>query len=311
MKEAKSFTMPRSIELLVHDSRIDLYRKSWSSPFDMVVTLCPINGAESVVYDFPASTRHLQIIALASSGTYHVRLAAKAFSNRLLHPTHFYRIQPLSKPPQVLVFGSGRCGTTSIAEYLDGLKFNDGCPVRARHETLFEFVLPSIIRGDYHAAQFIFTGFCHDIESAPHWCLIAEKLSVEKIVHIIRDGRNVVQSGINRGWYQKDDIWERIKPPFQGSPFEKSCRFWNYMVQRAGAVAHKTFRLEDIAASLGAVRTLTDFLGILPTDKPFPKANKGKSSSSFDHWSTEHKRMFGAICGEMMDLYYPGWNNNW
>ena len=135
----------------------------------------------------------------------------------------------------------------------------------------------------------------------------AGKLPAQKILHIVRDGRRVIQSGLNRGWYQKDDIWEQIKPSFQGSTFQKCCRFWAHMVNQAEQYATKVVRLEDIANSHQALENLIRYLEINPTQKKLPVSNTGRVSSEFSNWTDSQRRQFEEICGGIMDTYYPGW----
>ncbi|MBT3806039.1 MAG: hypothetical protein HOG03_15765 [Desulfobacula sp.] len=277
----------------------------------MNISLKKLKTGEKISRLFGAKEKTLRIKKLDESSLYSVKIKAFSIAHRFLNYSRSISVKPMMSPPSILFIGSGRCGTTSIADYLDGLQFNNGDRVCSRHETLFDYILPAITAGLENDIIRLYSGFRHDIEAAPHFSYIAGKLPVNKIVHIIRDGRRVVQSGINRGWYQKDDMWERIKPNFQGSLFEKCCRFWTHRVQQAELCSTRTIRLEDLACSRDELAGLLAYLEIMPTNRILPKSNPGKISSDFQKWDAEHRDMFFEICGEMMDIYYKDWQAEW
>jgi len=303
--------MPRSIEILTYDSEICFFRREWGKALDLNISLKNFKTGKKISRLFGAKEKTLRIKKLDESSLYFVKIKAFSIAHSFLNRSRSISVKPMKSPPSILFIGSGRCGTTSIADYLDGLQFNNGAKVCSRHETLFDYIVPAITAGLENDIIRLYSGFSHDIEAAPHFSYIAGKLPVNKIVHIIRDGRRVVQSGINRGWYQKDDMWERVKPIFQGSYFEKCCRFWAHQVQQAELCSTKTIRLEDLASSRGELAGLLAYLEIMPTNRILPKSNSGKISSDFQKWDAEHRDMFFEICGEMMDMYYKDWQAEW
>jgi hypothetical protein len=256
---------------------------------------------------FKVSERSIFIDALNENDLYAVTIKANSLRHRLFHIPRSLLISPLENPPSILIIGSGRSGTTSLARYLDGLEFKSGKKISSRHETLFEYILPAIASEREEEVICLYSGFRHNVESAPHFSSLAGKLPAGKIVHIIRDGRRVVQSGLNRGWYQKDDMWEKIKPKFDGSLFEKCCKFWVYQIEQAEQHATKTVRLEDLVSSRASLADLLDYLEIKPSKRELPKANTGNVSSSFQQWTKEQRDTFIGICGEVMDIYYNSW----
>ncbi len=301
--------MPRSIELLTYPDRITFFRRGWGKKIEMKVSVSENKNGDPRVFSFPATDKSLSIDGLDNQRAYKIKIKGGSLLSQFTNRSRSLKISKIGTSPRILIIGSGRCGTTSIANFLDGLEFSNGKPVFSRHETLFEYVLQAIINGDRHGVVNYYKGFWHDIESSPHLTPFAGELPAEKVLHIIRDGRRVVQSGVNRGWYQKDDIWERIKPSFEGSVFEKACRFWTHMINQAEKYATKTIRLEDIASSQQSLSGLLSYLDIRPTDKRLPIANTGKVSSSFQDWDKTQKAQFADICGAVMDKYYPNWRD--
>ena len=302
--------MPRSIEMLTYPTHITFIRRGWGAQTDIKVSITDQRHGQKKVCLFPDSQQTLRVDGLNDQSTYRIKLEGQTLLSRLTRRSRVFPQTRLDVVPHILIIGSGRCGTTSIASYLDGLEFMNGKPVRTRHETLFEHMLPFIIKGNEKEVIAFFNGFWHDIESAPHLTPFAGKLQAQKVLHIIRDGRRVIQSGLNRGWYQKDDIWERIKPDFDGTIFQKCCYFWEYMVSQAEQHATKIVRLEDIANSRQALDNLVHYLDIKPTTKNLPVSNTGKVSSDFKNWSTEERDQFEEICGRLMNKYYPGWKED-
>ncbi len=303
--------MPRSIEILAYESALSFLRRDWNKRSLLNISLKNLKTGRFLYRRFEPEVMILQIKDLDRTACYFVNLMTSSVLQRFFHRSRNAAIMPQSSPPSILFIGSGRSGTTSISDYLDGLEFNSGAKVCSRHETLFEYVLPALTAGNENDVIQLFSGFRHDIEAFPHLSCIADKLPAKKVVHIIRDGRRVVQSGINRGWYKKDDIWERVKPAFQGSLFEKCCRYWMHQVEYAELYATKTVRLEDLAGSGEELAGLLVYFDIAPTRRTLPRSNSGKIASGFQWWDRKQRDIFCEICGKMMDVYYPSWQAEW
>jgi len=302
--------MPRTVEVLRYDGRLVFLRRAWTTPTDLLVTVEAKGSRKPVSKLFKATERQLEVAELEPGGEYRIRIETSARAQRIIRRPRTRDLVATEKPPRAVVIGSGRCGTTSVARFLDGLHTCSGNAVACRHETLYEYLLPEVAAARYDAAVDIFRGFWHDVEAAPHLCRLARELPTSHVIHLVRDGRRVVQSGLNRGWYRRGDIWDTIKPPFEGSDFEKCCKFWLYQVTEAERAATLTLRLEDLTSSAEAIRQLLTSLDIAPTSRLFPKENVGKSPSSIDHWSTRQTEAFEEICGEAMDQFYPGWRKS-
>ena len=301
--------MPGDLDVLTHEGRVRLLKRNREQARRLVVQVRDGRGGAPRRLDFPEDQHELIIDGLSPEAPTRLAIRRAGLMRTLLPRRLRLEVRPISRRLRALISGSGRCGTTSVARYLDGLAFPDGRRASARHETLAEYILPALERRDAEAVAGYLAGFTHDIEAAPHFSLVPEVVRADRIVHLIRDGRRVVQSGLNRGWYQNDRIWNRIKPDFPGDPFAKSCHFWAHTNRNLAGVSHRTFRLEDLIASPAALAELVEFIGLAPTERALPAANQGKRSSEAGHWSREQRQTFAQICGELMDRWYPGWRD--
>ncbi len=228
----------------------------------------------------------------------------------------FFRNYSFTVPPRltglrVLISGSGRCGTTTMARYLDGLQFEDGEMVTAEHETLAEYLVPHIVDGNFPEIEKIVSGYVHNVESSPMFFAFPDLADAQKIVHLIRDGRRVVQSGLNRGWYQKDTLWNAIKPDFGGSVFENCCHYWRHSCEQIEGISDIRVRLEDFVQSKEVRKNLLEDLNISYSDPAVLHLNTGSQSSEFSGWTSGMKKTFSRICGGLMDRFYPGWDHEW
>ena len=297
--------MIEHFEVTTHAGAITLYKshRQWQRPRFVRLKA----GFASRSYAFPADQDSLRINHLPENEICWLTVRHGQLSKRYLSRPWKQEIVAQQRRLKLLVSGSGCCGIHSLASFLNGLRFREGRPACARHETLREYILPAIAAGDQDNVRHITTGFRHAIETSSYFALVPECVEADKVVHLIRDGRNVVQSGLNRGWYQDDKIGNRIKPTFEGDLFRQCCQFWTCTVRNMAAIAHLTMRYEELLSSRGAMTDFLDYLEISPTERPFPGAEQGYASSEFEHWTRRHHATFAEECGELMDTYYPSW----
>jgi hypothetical protein len=230
---------------------------------------------------------------------------------------HLYRdllfsvaVRPQS-PLRVQGAGSGRSGTQSLAHYLCGMHFEDGEAVVAKHESVATTILKLILASNRSELNEISISYAHNVEIAPYFWLEPSMLTGEMILHIIRDGRDVVASGMERGWYRRDSIWDKVKPEYPGDGFSKACQLWAncnaFLAGRADVLA----RLEDLAASQESRESMLKSLNIQINKKDFPISNQAKGEiRGYHNWSTAEKTTFEDICGQQMDKFYPGWSKD-
>ncbi|MCP4747600.1 MAG: hypothetical protein GY874_15890 [Desulfobacteraceae bacterium] len=214
------------------------------------------------------------------------------------------------KKLRVIATGTGRCGTTSLARYLNNALFIDGEVAIARHETLYEIFLTHIINKETEKINDLVFSFPHNIEIAPYFSLYPESLIADRVVMMIRDGRKVVSSGIARGWFTRDTIWDKVKPQYSGSQFEKACKLWKNCNEQVIERADIIVRLEDITISLEEQKRLADAIGVcFDKNNTFPHENVSTNLVKLK-WHKHEHAIFEKHCGKIMDIYYPGWKND-
>jgi ubiquinone/menaquinone biosynthesis C-methylase UbiE len=175
-------------------------------------------------------------------------------------------------PALLFVISTGRAGSQSIAhEYgllhePDGPNPSlDGVAERSRH------------RFFYGETSHFWKNQIPSLKGAfPHASLI----------HLVRDGRNVVKSFQSRGHYNDAEGElpyrnEPLPPHRPGmSAFERICWYWAFWNEEIECHADRTVLLEDLA--LGA------------------RTNIGAEKAA---WTEEEQRIFAAVCGDLMRHY--------
>jgi hypothetical protein len=204
------------------------------------------------------------------------------------------------KQQVVFVLSSGRCGSRSVSAAFEGIE-----DVVARHEPEphlmreartycvdrkvdGNFELPwavNTIRNSRHFVKDILKDH-HYIESTPALSIFALPLvkvfPEAHLVHLIRDGRNVVRSGMSLAWYI-DDPTNAWNPSWWPAPegcddrFSKCCWLWaetnrllaDDLKMIPAAQAH-TVRLEDLVKV--GMRDLSQAIGF-PVVERLPHKN--------------------------------------
>ncbi|HOX25955.1 MAG TPA: hypothetical protein PLL30_09670 [Candidatus Krumholzibacteria bacterium] len=300
--------MPGKIEFLTTDGSLHLFKLGRNWKRDLEVRVRPQGNGELLKLPFPADRDRLEVPGLDPDRHYEVRVSYRRPWHRVRHAPEELTVTPRTRGLRVIITGSGRSGTKTLAHFLDGLSFVDGEPVVARHEPLSEWVVPALADRDFELALLQQRGALHNVETAPYYSLYPQLLRADKVLLVIRDGRRVVQSGLNRNWYGNDNPWNRIKPAYEGTQFEKCCRLWRDANTEVAKVAHAVFRLEDLTADPAHLDAFCAAAGIVNRGRELPHSNRGKQpSTTFTEWTAEQERQFETICGGVMDRHYPGW----
>jgi len=108
-----------------------------------------------------------------------------------------------------LITGSGRCGTLSLAVYLDGLQTLDGRSIRASHETEFDAICSALTERRTEDLLTTIRDLPNDIDVDPLLCLVLKEIRVQsgrRYVVVVRDGRASVRSGYNKTWYMNQGV---------------------------------------------------------------------------------------------------------
>jgi len=298
--------MTESYDIITRDGGLRLFKADPQWERERLVSVSA-PGLATRTLRFPAELDVLDVVDLPAWADVTVSVHHAHPLRRLVKRPVVLQARPKARRLRGLITGSGRCGTQSVAHWLDGRTDLDGVALSARHESLWHYLLPMIAAGRVQDVRAIVAGFTHQVECAPHYSLLPDAIEAGAVIRLIRDGRRVVQSGLNRGWYVKEGPWNRVKPVFPGDAFAQSCRFWVHANRNLERVATHTFRLEDLTASAAARAALLAALELPPGGRPLPTANAGPSSSQADRWTAREHEVFDEICGELMDEHYPGW----
>lgn len=171
---------------------------------------------------------------------------------------------------------------------------------------------------------------------------LTEAFPDARYLWLVRDGRTVVASAMQRGWYGEADQhpdandWQRWR--LQGDragavpadtwaswdAFERNCWMWRYtndLIHQDLSTAGEpwmTVRIETLGAQLGEI---CDFLGITPTEFVVGRANRRRQDRSdgianavarvetWHDWTDRQRRIFEDHAGELMDRLYPTWRD--
>lgn len=294
-----------AVELAVSDNCLLAYKLCREWKRDLVLTVNEAGKERKL--RFPKHLDRLSIDAVTESCSDVVKVGRSGIRGLIDKDENYVLDQQVSR--RVLISGSGRCGTQAISQFLDGMLDQNNKVVNARHETLHEFILPLLVAGDAEGISKIARDMMHDIESAPYYALCPDAIHADYVVHLVRDGRRVVQSGMNRGWYDDNSLWNQIKPVFSKDRFENCCHLWRLTTDNMTQCADATFRLEDLVASAQERARLVSTVGLQWSGKELPLANQGKLSSDYTQWTARQQAQFDEICGPMMDRHYPDWRN--
>ena len=184
----------------------------------------------------------------------------------------------------VFLFSTGRSGTESVAKAFD-LEHEDlGLGVR---------VNPSV-EGFKKKAEVAKQKGCKVYGSTSNFWKskipeIKEILPQAALIHLVRNGENVVKSFWNRRHYlyEKSDLvnphYHYRNEPLDGfeglSRLEKICTWWDYWNRKIEEQVPSRVRLEDLN---------------IPNYQPGP---------SHKEWTEEERLSFNRICGETMLRY--------
>ena len=183
---------------------------------------------------------------------------------------------------KVLITGSGRCGTTSIAKYLDGLQFNSEETIISQHETDAGKIIRYLIDGRIDEINKTMLGFKNNIEVSPYIALFPSRpLGNVQLISLIRDGRKTVISGFNTGWFENIDDekyhWSNyVNKLFDGERFTKCCQLWTYVYNKLERWNSSFYRLEDISKYTKIREKFLDQMNIKRSNKPIEVLNQAK-----------------------------------
>jgi hypothetical protein len=142
-----------------------------------------------------------------------------------------------------------------------------------------------------------------------------------KLIHLVRDGRDVVRSVVSRGTFSgRHPVYYDFRPPIVDEyskrwevlpEFEKTCWIWQW--ENAYMRQHITHcaRFEDITSSYDLFnKQILKPLDLDLRENVWKKeANRPQNVSlkyvlgKWDQWTSEQKEQFAHICGKEMEHY--------
>ena len=133
------------------------------------------------------------------------------------------------------------------------------------------------------------------------------------LIHLHRDGRDVVRSILNRGWYDNpDDHKHRAVPVKQWdelSRFERACWYWRYTNEAITPHATRRIGFESMVSDLDDLTRQLEELGVilhpLLAEHVFHEprnVSKQTAVPPYDEWTEKYRRAFAEICGSMQRM---------
>jgi len=141
------------------------------------------------------------------------------------------------------------------------------------------------------------------------------------IIHLIRNGKNVIRSVMNRNTFtDKKSIYFKFIPPEARRKklnwkhidnFEKMCWIWRWENEYMDAGTDNHVKFEDITSSYQIFKKqLTEKIGVDISENVWKEQinlpiNKNEKCNfpSYEYWTKSEKNKFQKICGKMMDKY--------
>lgn len=265
-----------------------------------------------------------------------------------LHPPADWRGKRI-----VVVVSTGRTGTRFIADFFDRcagiVGLHEPLPdfsrlglARARGRVPAHRALRRVERGRRHVAHALDERDVHGLVEANNrlFSLLPElpeafRGAELRVVRVVRDGREVVRSGVSRGWYRPgerhprlratdfpDDPWAEAWPRWDA--FARSCWLWQKMDRIIAAGLEElpegmgtTIRFEEIFAAPGApgLMALADAVGVARpevralADEMLARrrnATRRHRMGAWHTWSAREREIFRSVAGAHQESLWPG-----
>ena len=256
-------------------------------------------------------------------------------------------------PSPIFIIGCPRSGTTALARalgehsqlwtshesyFLNGL-FGDGRPAKVHRRQRARDAPGWLITEDVDRAEFLAyvgaglnalytsrSGGRRWIDQTPMYTLFAADLAElfpgAVFLHMLRDGRDVVESMMHFRAKFEDRPQARRHIPGWAADFDASCRTWTeYVTHAAGFCVDHPDRTHTVGNSrvatdpAAAVADVCRFLGIHAEDGPVQRLSAKRVNSSYvgsaaaarsaagASWTPPQRARFIELCGEaMIDL---------
>ncbi len=245
------------------------------------------------------------------------------------------------------VVTSGRSGSLSLALTLSQHPY-----ICALHEPFRPMIVlawnklchPS--KAHHREARLTWLQQCMPIPAGPQLCGIVDHKASHfiedlgslfpdsKFIWLTRDGRKVVKSIVDRGWYTDEEgatvgrggnIWQnyRLNGDKVGacdahqwgtmSQFGRCCWYWAWMQEQiregldALANPGRSYRM-NLEEGQEHLENIQNWLGVDPVPLRMWHANVGPPTRKAE-WTNDESKLFEQFCGKEMDRHYAGWRD--
>lgn len=145
-------------------------------------------------------------------------------------------------------------------------------------------------------------GFYGETTHPLRWCIpeLKTKFPNAIFLHLVRDGRKVVSSFLNRDQYLytrkgdgslDNDYGKNERLPIEGwdnlTRFQKICHYWNYWNDYFSQITESRIRLEDIQHAISREN----------------ETSVREPSYAYRYWTKEQRDYFWRTCGDLMVKY--------
>lgn len=254
---------------------------------------------------------------------------------RLTAPNFEQSVEELRSKKPFLVTSTGRTGTVWLADLLD--KAEGACVMHEpmikeqydhaqalmRPETTIPYLRDFRLRDMALRARGSGASRYGEVNSALRRHIVAlQKLVPEfRIVHLVRDGRDVVTSVLNRARLtEKDMVYKSMaKPPYNIPPaewsamdrFEQICWLWANENMFMRENVEYSARFEDIMSSFSCFESqilkplelsVGESIWMESVERPL-NATASKKHGGYSTWSEAQKETFWRICGNEMKVH--------
>jgi hypothetical protein len=158
-----------------------------------------------------------------------------------------------------------------------------------------------------------------EINGALTPCIPELLVAGARVILLVRDGRDVVRSIMDRHHY-REPLVSRYPPPVGAMPswramsrFAKVCWLWNLVnitalryLRAATPKAQLVVRLEDLIA--GQTHNLCEFFGISQLQLPVQNRTESPRFPCWPLWSGTQRHEFVRFAGRAMKALYPNWS---
>jgi len=221
-----------------------------------------------------------------------------------------------------IITGHGRSGTLWLARLLN--QCDDD--VNVHHEPLAQFDAAryaDVYAGALDADKFLRQrrlrmeriwqrhpeqGYA-EVNSYLRYCVPAlrEAFPFVPILGLVRDGRYVVRSLLERGCYRREG-YPPIAPPRKMTPFAACCWYWADTYRRLTEQGVTIFPLEALNTSFAAVMALADQAGARVSHDVWLKhagrrANVSVADEEPPVWTFEEVETFARVAGDVQEWF--------